>query len=336
MRAYRVFGVTFASDYPFATPLLPGEGAASFSFTCVDRAPLAAGLEERSLLYASHYRDEAGNCLWRIYRMAGCEVMCSADVAEFYLWPDRIVCHRLRPAEDREHQEADGCVIEASFLSSVLAYWLEGRGVPALHASAVALQDGAVAFLSDSGNGKSGLAAALVQARHPFLADDILALSAKDGRWLAQPGFPAMRMWPDEAEFFLGGFETLARVHPRLAKRRLPIGAGSWGAFCDAAQPLACLFVPERRDPADPRDDITLTRIAPRDAVIELVRYSFAARLVQSAGMQPRRLDLLVDISRRVPMYRLSYPYGFAHLGRVRAMVEGWADAATAGSRAAL
>ncbi len=262
--------------------------------------------------------------------------MCSADVAEFYLWPDRIVCHRLRPAADREHQEADGCVIESSFLSTVLAYWLEGLGVPALHSSAVALANGAVAFLSDSGNGKSGLAAALVQAGHAFLADDILALSREDGRWLAQSAFPAMRMWPDEAEFFLGGFETLPRVHPRLAKRHVAIGNGGWGTFCDAARPLACLFVPERRDPADPRDDITLTRIAPHDAVIELVRYSFAARLLQSAGMQPRRLDLLVDISPRAGVPPLLSLRLCPPDARSRTMVEGRADAVVAGSKVAL
>ncbi len=43
MPNYRLFGVTFASDYPFAYPLLPGEGAASFSFTCVNGAPIRRG-----------------------------------------------------------------------------------------------------------------------------------------------------------------------------------------------------------------------------------------------------------------------------------------------------
>jgi hypothetical protein len=313
MQTYRALGLTFASDYAFTYRLAPGTGTLDFTFACVDHAPIAADWQNIGPVYVSPYRNDAGESLLRVYRADGCDVMYFPDAAEFYLFQDRLLCRRLSMVES---------MIETNLLSAVLAYWLERAGMLALHASAVSLNGGAVAFLSSSGNGKSGLAATFVQAGHGLLTDDILPLEPSDAVWRVQPGFPTMRMWPDEAEFFLGECESLPLVHPAITKRRVNIGAEGWGAFCAAPQPLVCLFVPERRDPADPCDDIAVTRITPRDAVIELVRHSFAARLVQSAGLQPRRMDLLVDLARRVPMYRLSYPSGFAHLARVRAAVE--------------
>jgi hypothetical protein len=313
MPTYRVFGLTFASDFPFTYPLKPTNGTPDFTFTCVDRPPLAIDWQAIPPIYTSPYRNDAGESLWRVYRCADCEVMRCADVADFYLFPDRILCH---PLSTIAH------AVEANFLSAVLAYWLERGGTVALHASAVTINGGAVAFLSHSGNGKSALAAALIQAGHALLTDDILPLTPGGAGWLVQPGFAAMRMWPDEAEFFLGAYESLPRVHPAISKRRVDIGEGGWGNFCVEPQPLACLFIPERHAPADPSDEVTITPVTRRDAVIELVRYSFGARLVQSAGLQPQRMGRFVDLARHVPIYRLSYPSGFAHLARVAAAVE--------------
>ena len=54
-----------------------------------------------------------------------------------------------------------------------------------------------------------------------------------------------------------------------------------------------------------------------REAVIALVRHSFAARAVQALGWQPRRLRFFADLAQQVPLRRLSYPSGFQHLPRV-------------------
>lgn len=145
--------------------------------------------------------------------------------------------------------------VEAALLSVVLAYWLERAGTPVLHASAVAWADGAVAFLSDSGCGKSALAAAMIRCGALLVTDDILPLISGDDAWWALPAFPAMRMWPDEAEFFLGGYEALSHVHPDSAKRYVPVGAGGFGAFNVDPVPLRCLYLPERRA-ADTGDEI--------------------------------------------------------------------------------
>lgn len=62
------------------------------------------------------------------------------------------------------------------------------QGLEVLHASAVAVDGGAVAFTAASGTGKSSLAAHLVAAGATFLTDDVLALDVADGVPLAHPG----------------------------------------------------------------------------------------------------------------------------------------------------
>ncbi len=54
-------------------------------------------------------------------------------------------------------------------------------------------------------SGKSSLAASFMQNGHPLLTGDILPLEQNtDGAFFARPGYPIMRMWPEEALRFLG------------------------------------------------------------------------------------------------------------------------------------
>jgi len=313
MQIHRVYGLTFASNYSFASRFLAGTGRPDFTFTSAGEMPIPADWRSIPPAYVSAFTNEAGESLLRVHRTGDCDVMHFPGMAEYYLFADRVV---YRPLGEVESE------VEANFLSSVLAFWLERTGVLAMHASAVALPSGAVAFLANSGNGKSTLAAALLKAGNSLLSDDILALVPPGAGWQARSGFPTMRMWPAEACWFLGGCETLPRIHPAFDKRLVTVGDDGWGAFCADPQPLSRVILPERRDPSDSSSDISLTPLSPRDAVIELVRHSFAARLVQGIGLQAGRMDLFVDLVRRVPMVRLSYPSGFQHLERVRLVVE--------------
>jgi hypothetical protein len=209
-------------------------------------------------------------------------------------------------------------MVEIHLLATVLSFWLERRGIPALHAAAAVVEGCATAFLSTNSGGKSVLAATLMQVGYPLLTDDILAVEHSRGVFVGRPGYPQMRLWPDEAQHFLGHYEDLERVHPALSKRRVPVGANGFGTFCDASQPLACLYLPERRDPVEAGTEIRITPVSPRDAVIELVRHSFTPRVVEAIGLQPQRLDCFAQMVQQVPMRRLVYPSGFEHLPRVR------------------
>ncbi len=247
------------------------------------------------------------------HRLPGWDLLRFPGAADFYLDAAGLVLCQI-------HTSEAGDAAEAWFLGLVLAYWLERGGRPCLHASALAVDGAAVAFLAWSRAGKSTLAASLLQAGHALLTDDVLPLEPVQGGFRAIPSYPQMRLWPASAERFVESAGDLPQVHPQIAKRRLPPAAlvNAGYAFHTEPCPLTRLYLPERRPPDDPDPRIRIEPIRPRDAVIELVRHSFLPRLCEAAGWQERRLDLFTRLASEVPARRLSYPEGYEHLPRVR------------------
>jgi len=307
---YTVFGLNLASDFGFASRLLPASGVPDVVFACVPVAPPGLARENPTPIYVSPYRTARGESTFFLYRLDTCNLLRFTEVADFYVGAQRITCHLLDQAHDY--------LVEIRLLGSVLSFWLEQQGIPALHASAVVIEGHAVVFLSLRGNGKSTIAAALMQDGYPLLADDILPVEEREGTFVGRPGYPQMRLWPDEARHFLGQHRELERVHPAYSKRRVPVGADGFGSFCQSSQPLGCLYVLERRESPNGQPEIEIAPISPRDAVIELTRYSFSARTVEAVGLQPHRLKLFAEMAERVPVRRIVYPSGFQHLSRTR------------------
>lgn len=309
--AYRLFGQTLATDFAFASGLEPAAGPPDLVFTLSDSAPVAKRLGEP--VFTSPFKDEAGRSVALLYRLADAELLRFDGAVDFYLEADAIHCHLRDP--DCRH------LVELRLLGPVLAYWLERRGICALHAAAVVVEGRAIGFMAANRGGKTGLAAAFMAAGEPLLSDDLLPVEPGEERLLARPGYPQMRMWPDEVEHFLGNRRTFARVHPGLEKLRVPVGKDGFGAFHPATAPLACLYVPERRSVDQRPGECRIAPLSPRRALIELVRCSFSPFLVEAAGLQPERLDLLARLARSVPVRRLVYPSGLERLPEVRRAV---------------
>lgn len=308
MRIRRLYGITLASDFPFAAPFAAaGSPEPDLTFSVCLEAPVPGLWQQERPVYRSPWRTEDGESASFLYRAPGFEVLRFPGVLDFYLWPDRIVCHLVDPQSQ--------FLVEIRLLGPVLAYWLEQRGAAALHASAVVVGDRTAVFLSTHGGGKTGLAAALLRAGGALLTDDLLPVEERGGVFLGHPGYPQMRMWPDEATWFLGGCDDLPLVHPELSKRRVPVGPDGFGAFRDRPAPLARFYLPDRRP--EPHGAVEIHPVAPRDAVIELVRHSFSPFLVEAAGLQPGRFDRFARLARQVPVRRLSYPSGFDRLSSV-------------------
>jgi hypothetical protein len=300
-----LFGLTLASDWPFANQLLPGSGAPELVFTCVEQPPYPPDGEKLAPFYESLYRTETGESVLSVYRLEGGELLHFPGVADFYVKPGDILYHLPTPP--------DCCLFENYFLGTVLSFYLEQHNIRALHCSAVVAEDRAIGFLADSRSGKSTLAAAFVQAGHPLLADDILAVREREGAFFGEPGYPQMRLWPGEAEHFLGQADDLPLVHPRVSKRRAPVGS-----FSAEAKPLGCLYAPERRPAGEGGAEIEITPLPPAQALLGLVRNSFVARLVTAMGWEGERLDALARMVRQTPIRRLSYPSGLEYLPAVR------------------
>jgi hypothetical protein len=302
---YRLFGVTMASDYPFATPLPRVTGTPDLSFTC-SRSPLfpADGMNEP--VFASENKTDGGESVVSIWRTTTGHLVHYPKFADITLSSDAIIAYIRDPAY--------WYMIEILLLGEIFSLWLELMDIRTLHASAAVVDQTAIAFLATSKGGKSGLAAAFTQHGHQILADDIVAVEDQHNRFLARPGFPAMRMWPDMAGHFVGTYEDLALVHPEYIKRVVPVGHQGFGSFCTEKQPLRVIYMPHR---LGPDQAITIGPVSKKDAFFALVQNSFTAGVVEALGLQPRRMDFFSRMVKQVPVRHLYYPEGFQHLNAV-------------------
>lgn len=302
---YRLFGVTMASDYIFANPLPRVSGVPDVSFTCRCTRPHSVeGLKKP--VFASKSMTDDGECVTSIQTMDDCHVVHFAGSVDFYLYSNRIIAHLLDPA----HRY----MVEILLLGEIFSLWLELRGIRTIHASAAVIDNNAIAFLSKNKGGKSSLAAAFTQRGYQILTDDVLPVENRQNLFRVHPGYPAMRMWPDQAEHFFGQYQDLEIVHPGYSKRRLLVGPHGFGTFCSEEKPLKVSYVPQRMSSDS---DITIEPISKKIAFFELIQNSFTVGIVEALGLQPQRMNFFTRMVTQVPMRRLKYPEGFHHLSNV-------------------
>lgn len=176
---------------------------------------------------------------------------------------------------------------------------LHQRGFLTLHASSVAVGDGAVAFTGWKGMGKSTLAASLHARGHAIITDDLLVLSVEPDGVQVVPGFPTLKLFPDSAAASLGDDpEALPRIDVKGEKRSRATHAG----FRQAALPLKAIYV---LDYLDEGTEHAIEPLPPRQACVELVRHSFALRLLQKQGVSAAHLRQCSQVVEQVPVSRL-------------------------------
>jgi hypothetical protein len=220
-------------------------------------------------------------------------------------------------------------------LESFLVYLLNGalpvamlyRGLDPLHATAVAVDGAAVAFLGRSGYGKSTLGAAFLQDGSPILTDDLLIVKQERDQWLAYPGPPRLKLLPKPAKMFFGKRASGVPMNPETSKLVIPLETPQ---AMPEAVPLRVLYVlnpPRSRDMegaarvrAGNSSAIRLRRLQGRQALLALVRNSYNDWLAEPARLS-RQIAEYARLASQVPVIRLSYPRRMASLEAVRKAV---------------
>ncbi|MGF1539845.1 MAG: hypothetical protein ACFCU5_05230 [Pleurocapsa sp.] len=157
-----------------------------------------------------------------------------------------------------------------------------------------------------------------MQENYAMLTDDILPVENCDGLVWGYPGYPQMRMWPDQAKHFIDNASNLTKVHPALEKRRIPVGTKGLGRFCSSKRLIKCFYLPERRDPSRWGNGIEIEPLPKSNSIISLIQHSFIPEVVQGIGLQPRRLKQITEIITNIPVCRLVYPSRIDCLPEVR------------------
>jgi hypothetical protein len=200
-----------------------------------------------------------------------------------------------------------------------MGHVLRLRGVTCLHASTVAIGEGAVAVLGPKGAGKSTLAAALAAAGHAILTDDISPLSERDAGFTVEPGFTRIRLCPDAAQALHGTIAGLAPVW-QIGNRKHYVDlsaddhAAQWRFQADPL-PLRAVYVLAPRSPTYASS--AMAPLSPREALAALPPHIYYAHVPLRRDQLMGDLRRLAHLAQATPVYRLAPPDGLHRLPEV-------------------
>lgn len=255
---------------------------------------------------------------------------------EAFLFWDRVGGFSVRGGREVIVETLPGVessLMRLPLLGMVMGAVLLQRGVLALHGSAVSIDGQVAAIVGFSGRGKSTLAAALHARGHALVADDLLAVECPhEGAPRVHPSFPQLKLFPESALHSLGDDpDGLPLLATGIAKRGRRVANG----FSLQPAPLRGIYVMQTEGAA------SLQRLPHGEALIELIRHSYAIRVFRRAMAGSRAVEHLQQctvVANRVPVSRLTREGGLERVSelarRVEADLSAGHIAGTAGSRA--
>ena len=182
----------------------------------------------------------------------------------------------------------------------VTALLLTLAGECVLHASAVAMEGSALAFVGSPGMGKSTLAALLCARGATFVTDDLLRLSVGGDGFRCYRGPPELRLRPDV--YALVEDRPWAETRPteddRLAVRPADVAP--------RLPRLAAIVIPHG-SPAGTK--VRLERLRRPEALFALLRHP-RVRGWQAEDIVQRQFQAFGRVTAVVPVYRADIPWG--------------------------
>jgi len=278
---------------------LPGPLPVSVALSGHAAFERAASSLEHKAYYSSPAIAENGLPTVRVYRTAdGHFRLLYSDNTEFLV---------SRRGAEVHGRWADSSTLEDTLVylqGPILGFALRLRGVPCLHASAVAVDGRALAVVGLAGMGKSTTAAAFARRDLGVLTDDLLALDDKGTTSLVQPGLPRVLLWPESAEALWGDAEALPKIVPTWPKRYLDLTQPGY-RFCSEPLPLGAIYVLGER--AAPGSKTSIEPLDGTKALIHLVANTYANYLLD-ARMRAQELEVLGRIVTHVPIRLVHAP----------------------------
>lgn len=289
---YRLFGRVVETNFPLGELPRARRGKPDVRFRVVDRVK-ARVRWVHAFAGTTYGRTKEGFVL----RFTG--------RADFFLRPDgkEIVCAPLpgeRPGD-----------VAALFLSQALPLSLTLVGATILHGSGIEMGGGVVAFVGDSGRGKSTLACALVRRGRNLVSDDALCLSRSKEGFRVTPGVPELRLrgrvdrlfFPEVGTHSPAFNKRRRRAHRFAGRRTLPLRA-------------ICLLSPVRSG-----KPVATHPVGGSRALHELLGQTFRVELADPSHLA-RELSRLAELVDNVPILRLDVPRSLGTIDRVVAAIE--------------
>lgn len=248
--------------------------------------------------YVAGYVDVTGQPVLRVFRVLEGEYyrFCYADQTEFVvnkagteIWANWIEPLTL---EDTA----------TYLLGPIMGFVMLLRGIVCLHASAVVIEDQAIALVGPAGSGKSTTAAAFSTRRYSILAEDVVTLDDRNDHFLVRPAYPCIRLWPASVKALYGSEDHLPKLTRNWDKRYLDLTERP-EQFQQQSLKLAAIYLLAPR--SDSPDAPLITTLEKSQGLMSLVANTYGSKLMDTQ-MRAREFDVLSRIVRQVPLRRVT------------------------------
>ena len=202
--------------------------------------------------------------------------------------------------------------VRAYLLGSAMGALLQQRGLLPLHASAVAVDGRAVAFIAPAGSGKSTIAMHLQHRGHRVICDDICAVEVGDGVARLRPGLRNLKLWRASLGAIARSPDGLEAVLADMDKYRVPVDAPAEDRVFDVA---AVVLLGWGEEPA-------VAPLPGAEAVGALIANTFRGQLVAPMGRQAAHWRQCLDLFNAAGVHRLVRPRALDRLAEASALVE--------------
>ena len=236
-------------------------------------------------------QDEAGQA----YRSRiGKEQACFyfQGVGRFQVSREKIVVDRFPGVSDR--------VLRSWIYGIPLAVLFHYRGCLVLHGSVVEIDERALVFLGDPGDGKSTTAAALIAAGAKFVSDDHAYLEVSGGEVFVRRGIKHGRLRLSAAELFMR--QVGSSVGLDVDEEKLGYLVAPHKVSKQDLIPVSSIYV------LSEKPSISVVPLVGSEAVMALVRYSMMVNVLDKLDTRPWHFLACAEVARRVPVRRLGRP----------------------------
>jgi hypothetical protein len=298
---YGVYGISLRSQIPLSLP--------ADSYTGFTEIELRMGS-------SSFFSDAIQDVLlqrspWGPYRYAhlqdGSSYVRWEGVGEFLVSRDGrcVTCARVTDALES---------FQVYLLGQALSFALVKNGFEPLHATCVVVDGQAVAFVGDSGFGKSSLAASFLEIGHLLLTDDLLLLRKTDEGFAAYPGPPRIKLFPEMATRFLG--EPVNNIPMNSGTRKLIIPLDG-DRTCASPVPLRIMYALGSPSDRAGESSVRIEPLSPRRSFLTILSNTFNYVILDPPRLQ-RQFAETARLATVIPVKQLSYPRRVSSLSAVR------------------
>jgi hypothetical protein len=206
----------------------------------------------------------------------------------------------------------DEALLNTFIVGPILAVLLRQRGLLVLHASSAVVNDVAIAFVGNSGAGKSTMAQAFHGHGHPVMTDDVMVVQLGGVCPMALPGYPLIKLWPESASATGYSPDSLPFIHGSSTKRSHQLTSG----FGQAAFPLGRIYV------LDEGAEHQIVALNASDACIALLQHSRATTLLTHVEFRTKNFRDCTWMAQNVPIARFERKPALSELSDLVRLVE--------------